>query len=196
MMLAFAIDQQGKRNTLFTMRLSANLAIVLDWSLNIAAAQLGELVNYWMARRRTRDMPSRADLDPADLRLLLRHVFLVDVLRDPLAFRYRLVGTNIVRVAGRDVTGLHVADAVPKRLRHAYVELYTAVAENRAPLRVTGSSWFVHNDFLEWEAVLLPLAPERQPVNMLLGGLVFRPREARNATPAMPTGLDQLTADR
>lgn len=50
---------------------------------------LVQLFHHWQTMRGTRPMPRRADFDPASLPLLLGNLILVDVLRDPLRFRYR-----------------------------------------------------------------------------------------------------------
>ena len=54
---------------------------------------------YWERLRGARAMPARADIDPVEIRHFLPYVMLVDVLRDPLDFRCRLVGGEIERIA-------------------------------------------------------------------------------------------------
>lgn len=54
---------------------------------------------YWERLRAGRAMPSRADIDPVEIRHFLPFVMLIDVLRDPLDFRCRLVGSEIERIA-------------------------------------------------------------------------------------------------
>jgi hypothetical protein len=152
---------------------------VEDWSVGFAHPRLVELYDYWSRRRPGGGLPCRGDLDPAAIPRLLKHVFLVDVLPQPLDFRYRLIGTDLVRVAGRDVTGCRLAEALPHREFPRYFALYRAVTERRQPVRVTGASWIPRNDYLDWEAALLPLAAPDQSVNMLLGGIVFHLRKAR-----------------
>jgi hypothetical protein len=173
-----ALDGVCSRNSWFTMRWDEAPHQVEDWSPRFDHPRLAELYGYWSSRRPGDGLPSRADLDPADIPRLLKHVFLVDVLPEPLDFRYRLIGTDLARIAGRDVTGCRLADAVPRRIYADYFELYRAVTERRRPVRVTGGSWIPRNDYLDWEAALLPLASPEQPVSMLLGGIVFHIRKA------------------
>ena len=153
-----------------------------DWSARFVHPRLAELFAYWSSRRPVQGLPSRADLDPAEIPRLLKHMFLVDVLPEPLDFRYRLIGTDLARIAGRDVTGCSLAEAVPKRVYPRYFLLYRTVTERRQPVRVTGRSWLPRNDYLDWEAALLPLAAADQPVNMLLGGIVFHLRKSLRPT--------------
>lgn len=69
---------------------------------------------YWDGKRRGRRMPARADLDPAEIKLLLPHLVLMDVLRDaspdwPLDFRYRLIGTHVDANMNGRYTGLRMS---------------------------------------------------------------------------------------
>jgi hypothetical protein len=63
------------------------------------------IYRYWDNKRRGRAMPQRADIDPTEIVRLLPYIFMVDVERDPLRFRYRLIGTAICEFLGRDFTG-------------------------------------------------------------------------------------------
>lgn len=50
-------------------------------------------------------LPSRADIDPVGLRFAMGCMILINVLREPLRFRYRLTGTLLARFLKRDLTG-------------------------------------------------------------------------------------------
>ena len=54
------------------------------------------LVKYWESKRDSRRMPSRADIDPIELRSLVHHVILYDVVEPGSLYRIRLVGQAIV----------------------------------------------------------------------------------------------------
>jgi hypothetical protein len=62
-----------------------------------------DLYRYWDGRRNGRLMPSRRDIDPADIPALLRHVSLIHKLDGQ--FRFRLVGSAAGEHFGRDLTG-------------------------------------------------------------------------------------------
>src|SRR3546814_4508000 len=59
-------------------------------------------------------LPGRQAVDPTVFKALLPFINLVDVIRRPdgLDFRFRLVGTLQTSVAGREITGRHVEEAV------------------------------------------------------------------------------------
>src|SRR5690242_6639940 len=60
---------------------------------------------YWLGKCTAGRAPRRRDLLPDEIPALLRYVFLVDVTTEPLTFRFRLVGTEIGRLAAREHTG-------------------------------------------------------------------------------------------
>lgn len=67
--------------------------------------RLREAYIYWDARRQSKLMPSRTDIDPIEIPRLLPYVVLIDVLREPIDFHYRLIGTQACVTMGRDFTG-------------------------------------------------------------------------------------------
>ena len=78
------------------------------WHPSIAA-----LWRYLRSRRPSGPPFMRADFDPVDVPRLLPHVWLFDVLNDPLDFRYRVVGTNIVASMKMDLTGRTLSAVYP-----------------------------------------------------------------------------------
>jgi hypothetical protein len=61
--------------------------------------------DYWQGLTAPGRLPGRREIWPGDMLPFLPHVWLLDVTRAPLRFRYRLIGTAEVRVLGRDLTG-------------------------------------------------------------------------------------------
>jgi PAS domain len=67
---------------------------------------LQDALTYWESKRAGQKMPARRDFDPVlEIPKLVPWVVLVDVLRDPLDFRFRLIGTGIVDRSLRNNTG-------------------------------------------------------------------------------------------
>ncbi|MBI1774943.1 MAG: PAS domain-containing protein [Proteobacteria bacterium] len=67
-----------------------------------------EAHDYWLSKHVDNRLPSRSDIEPQEIPHLLSCLFLVDVAREPVSFRYRLVGTEIRRWANREFTGTAV----------------------------------------------------------------------------------------
>ncbi len=72
--------------------------------------------DLWNRKRGSRRAPSRSDFDPLlEMRQVLPRLMLLDVLRDPPDFRYRLAGTETFFVHGAELTGKSVLDVIPAR---------------------------------------------------------------------------------
>jgi len=81
----------------------------LDPGLSFQNPLLVELHRYWLNRRGERAIPRRSDIDPLDreLRPHLGYIVLTDVV-EPERFRFRLVGSTLTKIVGRDSTGKYL----------------------------------------------------------------------------------------
>jgi hypothetical protein len=71
------------------------------------------LYDYWRLIAPPGRLPGRQHLLPEDIAPLWSRAWMLDVYRDPLRFRYRLCGTELVRSLGREVTGEWLDEAHP-----------------------------------------------------------------------------------
>jgi len=129
------------------------------------------LYQYWNARRGIRPMPTRADIDPLEMRQWLPRLSLVDVSPDGQHFTYRLVGTQMVDLLGVNPTGRSVATAWPEEMAETVVEGYRTVVETRKPVfcqQING--WMEDQKPTAW-AMRLPLSSEGEEVDMILAYL-------------------------
>ncbi len=139
----------------------------------IADARLRALLSYWRAKRGDRAMPARADLDPLEIPTLLPIVGLVDVLDGGARFRYRLVGTEMVEVAGHDPTGRFLDEVLPDSGYADYlIGLFREVTRERRPLY--GESDFHGQGRVERQMrrLLMPLSRDGRAVDMIFAGQV------------------------
>lgn len=89
---------------------------------------------YWRRKTGARLMPSRSDIDPAEIPKLLPDVMLVDVLPDG-RYRYRLIGTENARAHGMNATGRYLDEVLPGVEYKAHVlRLYDECVRERRPL--------------------------------------------------------------
>jgi hypothetical protein len=98
-------------------------------------------------------------------------LFLVDVRGNPLGFRYRLVGTAIGQLAGREYTGLSV-----DRRDYGYnwkevFDDYAAVVSRREPSLRQGRAPWAGREFLSYERIVAPLSSDGEAIDMLFGAL-------------------------
>ena len=93
------------------------MAEATDVETALGSGRLRASWDYWQSKLAGRSMPTRADLDPPlEIPRLLPWIILTDVLlRDPLDFRYRLIGTAIRdRIAG-NYTGMRLMELPHQR---------------------------------------------------------------------------------
>lgn len=96
--------------------------------------RLKAIWDYWTGVRGNRPMPAPGDIRPEGMRGALGFINLIDVLDDEPWFRFRLVGTEIVRAYGRDVTGEPISVVQPAAYRDSIADQFRSVIEERRPL--------------------------------------------------------------
>ena len=129
---------------------------------------------YWDSKRRGRPMPSRADIDPNEIRDLLPGIILIDVAHDPLRLTYRLVGTDEVEARGYDPTGKDVGEHVFAVTPAFGLETY-ALAAARGVVVYDQEPWSAPNPRLcEVGSVVMPLSSDGKTVNKLMAFCDYR----------------------
>ncbi len=127
-----------------------------------------EAVAYWDHIRGDRDVPTRADIDPADIPKLLPHLVLLDVFHEPRDFRYRLVGTTVEEFMNKYYTGVRMSELPHQRPPSQIWKSCCTVVGSRRPLFSAVPYVGPKKEFVRAEDVILPLAPPNEAVNMLL----------------------------
>ena len=143
---------------------------------HISNPVLAFLRDYWDQKRGSRPMPSRADINPAEMKLHLGWVVLVDVLPDFSDFRYRTVGTNVTRYVLADATGKTVREMFARYGEAALngnLATYRKCARDRVIVRAYGPADWMEHDFLDFDALYLPLSDDGEAVNMILSAVLF-----------------------
>lgn len=148
----------------------------------IEDARIARLAALWQAKRGARTLPARRDVGFDDLRELMGRIVMFDVLRDPLRFRFRLVGTLLVEAIGFDPTGKLTTEARPRGYLEEVEGHYRQAVERRAPVfhRIVfdwvmtgpGVPSTLQRDYVR---LLLPFADDGQTVDILLGASVSDP---------------------
>jgi hypothetical protein len=139
--------------------------------------RFAELKQYWDRKRGARAMPTRADVDPAELREHLGWLYLIDVLPDLTDFRYRLLGSHMTEAYGRDSTGKTVSELYQEShpdYYQALMTLYRTVARDVVVARGQGSLHIVDKSYRGYDAVYLPLDRGDGTVATILAELQLR----------------------
>lgn len=132
-------------------------------------ASIAEFLTYWDSIRNGKNLPGRPDLDPVDIPGMLPFVFLVDVLGQGAEFRYRLVGTDIVRNTKRDFTGYLLSEIRDIGSQGKLIEMYERSFAEKAP--VTERFPYTTRGGVDkfYDVAVAPLARDGRNVDMLFG---------------------------
>jgi hypothetical protein len=151
------------------------LSFIVDpGAVDGAAAAM--VLAYWNDKRRGRPMPARADVDPLELKAILRHIFMIDVLPGEAEFRFRLIGTAITERYGRDSTRKMVREvyaSADPAIAAWYTAMLAAVTKSRRPVLGGGPLLMVRKDFVSFRALHLPLSDDGDSVNVIFGATDF-----------------------
>jgi hypothetical protein len=101
--------------------------------LNVCSIRTAALYRYWDARKRGRNLPRRADIDPAEMKPWLPGLVLVDVGPEPQRqIVYRVVGTAVCTHRGYDPTGRPVQEGLFGNVRSEVLENYRIAIDNQS----------------------------------------------------------------
>jgi hypothetical protein len=129
--------------------------------------RLLRLYRYWNDRRGSRQFPARGDIDPIDFPYALGRVSIVEVHRDPLRFRYRLVSTRLTQHLGYEMSSKYVDDIPEPAMRDFTRAFYKRALEHGAPLYESGAPRIERQQW-QHETLVLPLASNGTEIDMLL----------------------------
>lgn len=152
---------------------------IMPGELSAQHARLAGLYDLWAARRDGRRMPARGDFDTVEFRPWMGHLMLIEVDRD--GFRYRVYGSALAEVFGRDLTGKTTAALRPEARRTVERE-YAAVCEQRRPLLL--SHWRTGvREHARFSKLVLPFGDDGETVDRLLVGVYRVGRTPDGADP-------------
>ncbi|MDO8420837.1 MAG: PAS domain-containing protein [Parvibaculum sp.] len=150
---------------------SSSLKLISDFST--LDQNTRTLLAYWQSKCRQELLPGRKDIDPIEIPRLMSDVVIVDVLRDPLDFRYRLVGTHVVAMIGSERTGKRMREVfTPEAISESEI-LIERLISTRAPVAFTQRFYWIGKEFLEFSTLILPLASDGTNVDMAIMGFHF-----------------------
>jgi len=132
--------------------------------------------DYWQATRGKRDMPSRRDVVPSDMKAHLPHILLADVVDHGKDFRYRLVGSQLQVYFAGNPTGVLMSETLAAfggETVKQTLRVYRTVVNRRAPVRVRGAGSYYAQGPKLFDALLAPLSDDGVEPGMILGTFVF-----------------------
>lgn len=136
---------------------------------SIRSPYLKQAYAYWEGKRVGRKLPSRADIDPAEMKPFLAHTLLVDVSYDPISFTIRLAGTRLADIHGYELTGMNLESVDLGNQRAQIISEYLMTVESGEPCYFTHKYQTAIGKLLNYERLLMPLSSDGESVDMLLG---------------------------
>ena len=151
---------------------STDPAQVNDLLAAVSEPRLQRFLSYLEQKRAGRAFAARRDIDPLDFPYILGDVVLLDVLREPLRFRYRVVGTALAGWRGYDLQGKFVDDHPDRDYRDFVLARYRETVERRCP---TGGVYdlFLDGKQRRYQCVRVPLAEDGTTVDMIIAAFVL-----------------------
>lgn len=148
---------------------------VLGGDLN---PELAALAGYWEAKRGGNALPRRADLDPPmELRNLLGCLAISELLMPGPRVRYRLVGTRIVEVFGRDGTGKRYDELYDPPVLAVLYDILRIIECRRRPIYFRAGLSPIGRPTTRLDAVVLPLSRDGEALELLLTAVSFAKAE-------------------
>jgi hypothetical protein len=126
-------------------------------------------LRYWESKAAPGRIPARSDFDPLiEIPGLVRFMMLKDVQRDPLDFRYRLVGSGLRTHLSADWTGKFMSEVEYQRAPSTIWDYHKQVTETAEPLFIKPNYVGPHKDYLMIESAMLPLGEDHRNVDMIM----------------------------
>jgi len=133
-----------------------------------------EIYAYWQAKRGSRRMPSRADIDPTEIPRLLPNLLISEFVPVGGRWRYRLAGTAITSAFGRNPTGRFIEDLTTGDYRAFIERIHRIVREEQRALFCASEYTGARDLRISAKRLLLPLTTDGRNVDQIISLLVFR----------------------
>lgn len=119
-------------------------------------------------------MPKRSAIDPTAIGPILSSVWMCDYLPDGRRLRMRLVGEDINRLYGRNVTNCMFEEIIAPGLLPELMQRYRRVVEEPAIMHNAGNIYLASDRSEVGERLVLPLADDSGAVRHVIGASVYR----------------------
>lgn len=132
---------------------------------DISGHPIEAAMEYWDALRGDNIAPTRQEFRLEDLPTkLIPSISVIDFVGDPIDYYYRFFGSNMVSVAGMEMTGkYYFADNV-QGYGYISAKLFPRMIKNRKPL-ITESRWeSIRGRIFETTSVRLPLINDQSEI--------------------------------
>ena len=156
------------------------LLLPIGTKLECKYDQIQSILDYWDGKRLrlNGNLPARSDIDPVEIAsqdaVALRHVWLLDVCREPLRFRYRLIGTALDEANVKARVGDYLDQFEDPTAEESFHQELCRILDGTHFGYRLGAPRLPHRaEVRTCERVTLPLADSVSGVNMFLSATVY-----------------------
>ena len=126
------------------------------------------LYSYWNEVRAGRLAPRRLEIEPSRITGILAETFMLERV-DQATYPYRLAGTRLCEVLGKELRGTNFLDGWSDQDRPVLERLLASVCDQGAVVTLTTDSGTDPRHRVELETILLPLLHAGSTVGRIIG---------------------------
>jgi hypothetical protein len=134
-----------------------------------AASQ--QLYGHWDKRRGLRPAPERADIEPGEIRQALSDIFILEAGDTLRRHVFRLAGTRVCALIGRELKGESFVDLWAAESRRAIIDLLTISRDETIGTVAAATAASPDGQPINLELLLLPLGTRRPSLARIIGVL-------------------------
>lgn len=131
-------------------------------------ARVRELHGYWLSKRADRSFPSRADIEPFELKPLLPCLIIADVHQNPLRIHFRLAGTAVTEANRCSMTGRWLDELDLCAGLETWLAIYQRVLDSRSPVFGLSSGTLDGIELFKSAWGIFPLSLDGTTINQVL----------------------------
>ncbi len=136
---------------------------------------------YWLSKISGRAMPTRADIDPIEMRGWIAAVLLAEAVFDadgaPIDFYFRVSGSRVCERYGRELSRRRLTDVSLDHQNAEVLANYQAVIETCRPIYSVNRYQDDDTILRSFETLLMPLSSDGSACDMVLGVVMPLPRD-------------------
>jgi hypothetical protein len=129
-----------------------------------------DIFNYWDRIRGQFDAPLRAQVDPASIRHILPHLFILETTTVGTP-RFRLAGTAVCSLFGRELREEGFASIWGGSEPEDAVKIAKGVMTDAVPALISATGYTISGRHLGFELVMMPIRSSGETCDRLLGCL-------------------------
>ncbi len=129
---------------------------------------------FWLSRCKDGRLPRKSDMDPVEMGPFLSNILLTEVHGEPLDFKYRIIGEEIIARLG-NMTGKRVRETALINVTGSAYQNYCAVVQSKQPQFLEGAviTAFKNDRPYLISRVHCPLSSDGETVDFIISYLSF-----------------------